>query len=160
MKDQNSLQFCIAKCDFWFVWHFFCEIWRKLMSHDPALLAKTEMLLLFPNMTPWPITNSPAYCEPFQNSLTWIFYNLFTFISPLSHLFWIVAAVKNKICSYLQNTFTLVKKIGKSFLSTRDAPIPFFKDRVRVPIFLSWYSPIPIPVFWDVAVIQVMTQWD
>ncbi len=46
------------------------------------------------------------------------------------------------------------------FIVLRDAPIPFFKDRVRVPIFLSWYSsiPIPIPVFWDVAVFQVMTQ--
>ncbi len=82
----NSLQFCIAKCDFWFVWHFSREIWHKVMSHDPALLAK--MLLLYPNMIPWPITNSPAYCELFHNSLTWIFYNLFSIILPLSQLFW------------------------------------------------------------------------
>ncbi len=37
VKDLNSLQFCIAKCDFWFVWHFSREIWHKVMSHDPAL---------------------------------------------------------------------------------------------------------------------------
>ncbi len=60
-KDLKSLQFCIAKCDFWFVWHFSREIWHKVMSHDPALLAKTEILLLYPNMIPWTITNSPAY---------------------------------------------------------------------------------------------------
>ncbi len=29
VKDLNSLQFCIAKCDFWFVWHFSCEIWHS-----------------------------------------------------------------------------------------------------------------------------------
>ncbi len=115
----DSLQFCIAKCDFLFVWHFSCEIWHKVMSHDPALLSKTEMLLLYPNVMPWPITNSPAYCERFQNSLTWIFYNLFTFILPLSQLFWNVAAVK------IQNLFIFTKyiyvgqwKLWKSFLST------------------------------------------
>ncbi len=64
VKD-NSLQFCIAKCYFWFVWHFSREIWHKGMSHD-----KLEMLLLYPNMIPWPITSSPDYCELFQNSLT------------------------------------------------------------------------------------------
>ncbi len=84
VKDRNSLQFCIAKCNFWFVWHFSREIWHKVMSHDPALLAKTEMLLLYPNMLLWPITNSPVYCELFRNRLTWIFDNLFTFILPLS----------------------------------------------------------------------------
>ncbi len=88
VKDLNSLQFCIAKCDFWFVWLFSHEIWHKVMSYDPALLAKTEMLLLHPNMTPWPLINSPAYYELFQNSLKRIFYNLFTFILPLSQLFW------------------------------------------------------------------------
>ncbi len=52
------------------------------------------------------------------------------------------------------------KSMGQLWDAPRDAQIPFFKDRVRVPIFLSWYSPIPIPipVFWDVAVFQVMTQ--
>ncbi len=79
MKDLNSLQFCIEKLDF-----FLCdtsrEIWHKVMSHDPALLAKTEMLLLYPNKMHLPMTNSPAYCELFQNTLVWIFYNLFTFI--------------------------------------------------------------------------------
>ncbi len=95
VKDLNSLQFCIGKCDFWFVWHFSREIWNKVMSHDPALLAKTEMLLLYQNMIPWPITNSPAYCELFQNSLTWIFYNFFTFILALSQLFWNVLQPSN-----------------------------------------------------------------
>ncbi len=77
----------MRKGDFLFVWHFSYEIWHNVMSHDPALLAKTEMFLLYPSMTPWHITTSPAYRELFQNSLTWIFYNLFTFILPLFQLF-------------------------------------------------------------------------
>ncbi len=120
VKDLNSLQFCIAKCDFWFVWHFSHKIWYEVMSHDPALLAKTEMLLLYPNMIHWPITNSPAYCELFQNSLAWIFYNLFPLIfASVPTVLECVAAVKKRICSYLQNTFTLVREnFGKLFLCT------------------------------------------
>ncbi len=33
--------FAILHCEMWFVWHFSHEIWHKVMSHDPALLAKT-----------------------------------------------------------------------------------------------------------------------
>ncbi len=74
--------FAILHWEMWFlvIWHLSHEIWHKVMNHDPALLAKTEMLLLYPNMIPWPITNAPTYCELFQNSLIWIFYNLFIFI--------------------------------------------------------------------------------
>ncbi len=75
------------------------------MSHDPASLANAEMLLLYPNMISSPIFIPPAYCEWFQNGLTWIFYNLFTFILPLSQLFGSVVAIKIKMCSYLQNQF-------------------------------------------------------
>ncbi len=73
VKDLNSLQFCIAKSDFWFVWHFSHEIWLKVLSYDLALIAKTEMLLLYPNMIPWPITKFPC----FRYSI-----NLFNFILP------------------------------------------------------------------------------
>ncbi len=118
-KDLNSLQFCIAKCDFWFVWHFH-GIWHKVMSHDPALLAKTEMLLLYPNMIPWPITNSPAYCELFQNSLMWIFYNLFHFYSASVPTFFGMCCSRQK-----QNLFIFTKyiyvgqwKLWKYFLCT------------------------------------------
>ncbi len=110
---------CIAKCDFWFAWHFSCEIWHKVMSHDPALLAKSEMLLLYPNMIPLPIIKSPAYWKLFQNSLTWIFYNLFTFILPLSQLFW------NVLQPSISFFFIFTKyiyvgqwKLWKSFLCT------------------------------------------
>ncbi len=111
LDSLNLFTILCMVLDFLFVWHFYREIWHKVMSQHPAFLAKTEMLLLYPNMIPWPITNSPAYCELFQNSLTWIFYNLFTFILPLSQLFWnVLQPSKNKICSYLQNTFTLVSE--------------------------------------------------
>ncbi len=73
---------------FFAILHLQCEMWHDVMSHDPVLLAKTEMLLLYPHMINRHITNPLAYCELFQNSLTWIFYNLFTFILPLSQLFW------------------------------------------------------------------------
>ncbi len=53
--------------------------------------------------------------------LTWIFYNHFTFMLPLSQLFWNVSqqskknlfmcrSSQKKICSYLQNTITLVSE--------------------------------------------------
>jgi len=53
------------------------DIWHRAMSHDPSLLANTEMLLLHS------ITINPAYyhillVDHFK-SLTWIFYKLFTF---------------------------------------------------------------------------------
>ncbi len=79
--------FAILHCEMWFLICLTLLSWNVAQSHDPALLAKTEMLLLYPNMIPWPITNSSAYCELFQNSLTWIFYNFFTFILPLSQFF-------------------------------------------------------------------------
>ncbi len=82
--------FAILHCEMWFLicWHFSCEIWHKVMSHDPALLAKTEMLLYTQTwyLDPLPIHLLTVNC--FQNSLTWIFYNLYTFILPLSQLFW------------------------------------------------------------------------
>ncbi len=34
-------------------------------------------------MIPSSITSSPAYCGMFQNTLTGIFYNIFTYILPL-----------------------------------------------------------------------------
>ncbi len=113
----DSLQFCIAKCDFLFVWHFSCEIWHKVMSHDPALLSKTEMLLLYPNVMPWPITNSPAYCELFQNSLTWIFYNLFTFIFASVPTFLECCSCQNSKFVYIYKYIYVGQwKLWKSFL--------------------------------------------
>ncbi len=78
VKDLNSLPFCFAKCDFWFVWHFSREICHKVMSHGPAL--KCSLYTKHDTLT--------YYHLLFQNGLTWIFYNLFTFIWPLSQLFW------------------------------------------------------------------------
>ncbi len=63
----RMVQICIAKCDFWFVWHFSHEIWHEVISRDPALLAKTEMHVLFPNMIPWPINHSHAVREVTQS---------------------------------------------------------------------------------------------
>ncbi len=80
-KDSKYyFQFCIVKLNFRFVWYFSRAICQKVMSHDSALLAKTEMLLLYPNKIPWPITDSPPYSELFQISLMWIFYNRLAFI--------------------------------------------------------------------------------
>ncbi len=80
--------FAILHCVMWFLICLTLLSWNSAQSDEPwSSFAKTEMLLLYPNMIPWPITNSPAYCELFQKSLTWIFYNLFTFILPLSQLF-------------------------------------------------------------------------
>ncbi len=64
------------------------------MSHDPILLAKTEMYTQtwYPDLLP----ASPAYCELFQNSLTWILYNLFHFyFASVPTFVECVAAVKN-----------------------------------------------------------------
>ncbi len=76
---QNYLWFCIEKCDFWFVWH-------KVMSHDwdrdDPFIPKHDTLAY--------ITSPPAYCEPFQNILIWIFNSLFIFLFPLSQLNWSV----------------------------------------------------------------------
>ncbi len=75
--------FAILHCEMWFFYLFdtslvnLCTKWWA-MTHS----------ILYPNTIPWLITNSPAYCELFQNSLTWIFYNLYAFILPLSQLFW------------------------------------------------------------------------
>ncbi len=75
--------FVILDWEMWFlIWHFSYEIWHKEMSHDPALLAKTEMLLSYPNLITSPITNSPATVNCFK-TVIWILYNLFTFILPL-----------------------------------------------------------------------------
>ncbi len=80
--------FAILHCVMWFLICLTLLSWNLAQSDEPwSSFAKTEMLLLCRNMIPWPITNSPAYCELFQKSLTWIFYNLFTFILPLSQLF-------------------------------------------------------------------------
>ncbi len=118
-KDLNSLQFCIAKCDFLFVWHFSSKLMHKVMSHDTALLAKTEILLLYPNTIPWLITNSPAYCELFQNSLTWIFYNLYAFILPLSQLFWNVLQQSKSLFVHIYKIhLQWWVKLWKSFLCT------------------------------------------
>ncbi len=99
----------------WNVIFFICfsgEIWHKAMSHDPALLAKTEMLLLCPNMIPWPVTNSPICCELLQKSLIWITISLL-----FSTFLWCVVAVKKK------NVFIFAKyiyvgqwKLRKSYL--------------------------------------------
>ncbi len=85
VKDLNSLQFCIAKCDFWFVWHF---SWNLSQSDKPwsSFTCKDWDAPFIPKHDT--LTNSLAYCELFQNSLTRIFYDLFTFILPLSQLFW------------------------------------------------------------------------
>ncbi len=61
------------------MWYLTLLSWNLARS----LLAKTETLLLHPSMIP-----SSDYCELFQNSLTWIFYNLITFILPLSQRVW------------------------------------------------------------------------
>ncbi len=63
-------KFCaILHCEmwFWFVWHFsheICQWWAMIQLCLQRLRSQ------------------------FQNSLTWIFYNLFTFILPLSQLVW------------------------------------------------------------------------
>ncbi len=101
VKDLNSLQFCIAKCDF----DLFATSLMKFGSDEPwssfACKDCTPLLLLYQNMIPWAITNSPAYCELFQNSLTWIFYNLFTFILPLSKRFWSVLQPSKTKCVHI-----------------------------------------------------------
>ncbi len=56
-------KFALRNVIYLFVWHFSHEIWHEVISHDPALLAKTEMHVLFPNMIPWPINNSHAVRE-------------------------------------------------------------------------------------------------
>ncbi len=61
----------------WEMWFLICS--TLIMKFGTKLLANTGMLLLYPNMIPSP-TNWPAYCGLSQNSLTWIFYNIFTFI--------------------------------------------------------------------------------
>ncbi len=99
--------FAILHCKMWFLISLTLLSWNLAQSDElwSSFVCKN---FLYPNMIPWP-TNSPAYCKLFQNSLMWIFYNLFTFILPLSQLFWNMLQ-PSKICSYLQNTFTLVSE--------------------------------------------------
>ncbi len=91
--------FALLHCQMWFLICLTLLSWN--LAQSSALLAKTEMLLLHPNMTPWHLTNSPAYYELFQNSLKRIFYNLFTFILPLSQLFWDVLQPSKSKCVYI-----------------------------------------------------------
>ncbi len=52
----------------------------------------------------------PTYCGLFQNSLTWIFRILFTFIMTLSQLLLSVWQPSTLNCLYLQDTFKLVSE--------------------------------------------------
>ncbi len=155
MKDLNSLRFCIEKCDFWFVWHFSHEICNKVMSHDPALLAKIKMLLLYPNMIPWPITNSPVNCELFQNSLTWIFYNLFSFILPLLQLFGVLQP--SKMCLYLQKAFKLVSKnFGNLFFVLLSIKQKFKRtNKSQTLDFIAFYKMSKLFLIWGCNILLV-----
>lgn len=71
-KDLNSLQSCVEQCCFWTDWQFSHEIWHKVVSHDPSLLAKTELLVdapFMPNLDTlscyqwtWLLWNPPKRC--------------------------------------------------------------------------------------------------
>ncbi len=69
---------------------------------------RLKMLLLYPNMIPWPTTNWPAYCKLFQNSLMWIFYNLFTSFCLCPNFFEMCCS-QAKVVNLL-NSFTLVSE--------------------------------------------------
>ncbi len=86
--------FAILHCEIWFLICLTLLLWNLAQSDEPwSRFACKDWDAPF-----IPKHDTLTYYL-FQNSLTWILYNLFTFILPLS---------KNKIGSYLQNTCTLV----------------------------------------------------
>ncbi len=84
--------FAILHCEMWFLICLTLLLWNLAQSDEPwsSFVCKDWDAPFIPKhgILAYCMTNSPAYCELFQNSLTWIFYNLFTFILPLSQLFW------------------------------------------------------------------------
>ncbi len=97
-----------------------------------SLFAKTETLLLHPSMIP-----SPAYCDLFQNSLTLIFYNLITFILPLSQRFWnVLQPSKSKFVHIYKIHLRWSVKTLKSFLC---AFVNQIKVKENKQITDSWF---------------------
>ncbi len=80
--------FAILHWEMWFLICLTILSWNLAQGYEPR--SWDAPFTVNPIMIPWPITNSPAYCGLSQNSLTWIFYKLFTFIMPLSKLLWSV----------------------------------------------------------------------
>ncbi len=95
VKDVNSFQFALRNVIFDLFDTSLVKFGTKEWAMIQLCLKKLRCYFYTQNMIPWPITNSPTYCELFQNSLMWIFYNLFTFILPLSQLFWNVLQLSN-----------------------------------------------------------------
>ncbi len=80
VKDQISLPFFYSKT--WFFYSFDTSLMKCALSDESwsSFACEDWGAPLYPNMIPWPITNSLVYCELFQNNIKWIFYNLLTFI--------------------------------------------------------------------------------
>ncbi len=85
VKDLNSLPFCFAKCDFWFVWHFSREICHKVMSHGPALKCSLYTQTWYLDLL------SPAVSKRFNMD---ILYPLHFYLTSVPTFLECVAAIK------------------------------------------------------------------
>ncbi len=83
-------------CDFalqmWFLICLTLLSWNLPQSDEPwsSFACKAWDAPFIPKQDTLTYYQFTWYWELFQNRLKWIFYNLFTFIWPLSQLFWIV----------------------------------------------------------------------
>ncbi len=92
--------FAILHCLMWFL---ICLTLSLVKSDEPW--SKTEMLLLYPNMIPWHFTNSPAYCELFQNSLHGCYITFSLLLASVPTFLEMCCSRQNLNLFILQNTF-------------------------------------------------------
>ncbi len=113
--------FAILHCEMWFLICLTLLSWNLPQSDEPwYLLAKTEILLLYPNMIPWPIT-----IITYNTCLLWTVSKQFN-VDIFSLLFRLCPNFFGMCCSrQKQNLFILTKyiyvgqwKLWKSFLCT------------------------------------------
>ncbi len=118
VKDLNSLQLCIAKCDFWHVFLFLLTLlsWNLAQSDEPwSSFACKDASFLPKHDT---LTYYQFTCLLCRWIITWLL-SFFSIILPLSQRFW------NVLQSSKLNVFIFTKyiyfgqwKLWKSFLCT------------------------------------------
>ncbi len=123
-QAQSTELSCLALhvlCHLWIPWIFsqysvwylvsLTHLWNLAQSDElwSSFVCKNSRCSFYIQIDlPWPITNSPAYCKLFQNSLIWIFYNLFTSFC-LCPNFFEMCCNQAKVVNLL-NTFTSVSE--------------------------------------------------